>query len=152
MKLKPEVKQRWIEALRSDEYAQGYGALRAGENCFCCLGVLCDIASKDGVGTWGGKLSTIVLPDVEFLSGSSHEVSYLPAGVVEWAFEIPVDEVDPEDRRWERMQCLRDPNVVVAVDGDEEDPESEMGATGLSDLNDGGSTFVEIAKLIEEQL
>jgi hypothetical protein len=39
----PEIKQQWIDALRSGKYTQGRGALRSQGNRFCCLGVLCDI-------------------------------------------------------------------------------------------------------------
>jgi len=35
-----EVKRRWIEALRSGEYKQGYGILRTVDNEYCCMGVL----------------------------------------------------------------------------------------------------------------
>jgi hypothetical protein len=45
----PELKQRWLDALRSGKYKQGKGALRTGKDHFCCLGVLCDIS---GAGEW----------------------------------------------------------------------------------------------------
>ncbi len=35
-------KQKWVAALRSGLYIQGYGALREGRT-HCCLGVLCDV-------------------------------------------------------------------------------------------------------------
>lgn len=40
-----ELKQKWVEALRSGKYKQGKEALRRcePEESFCCLGVLCDI-------------------------------------------------------------------------------------------------------------
>jgi hypothetical protein len=41
-KLNPELKARWVAALRSSEYKQGRYLLRNDENEFCCLGVLCD--------------------------------------------------------------------------------------------------------------
>lgn len=40
-----ENRKLWVEALRSDKYAQGKGKLRAGDS-FCCLGVLCDLAGE----------------------------------------------------------------------------------------------------------
>lgn len=43
------IRQKWIDALRSGEYKQGKGRLRNSENEFCCLGVLCDLAAKEGV-------------------------------------------------------------------------------------------------------
>lgn len=48
-----QVYRHWIKALRSDEYKQHRGALRGlrGDS-FCCLGVLCDLAAKDGGPQW----------------------------------------------------------------------------------------------------
>jgi hypothetical protein len=42
-----QLKKQWLEALRSGKYDQGTGQLRDG-NCFCCLGILCDIFSPSG--------------------------------------------------------------------------------------------------------
>lgn len=44
-----EVKTLWVEALRSGKYKQGTGALRNDKNEYCCLGVLCDVARKEGI-------------------------------------------------------------------------------------------------------
>jgi hypothetical protein len=43
VKLSPELKQRWVEALRSGQYPQGKGLLKNYESEYCCLGVLCDL-------------------------------------------------------------------------------------------------------------
>jgi hypothetical protein len=45
MSMNPEVKAKWVAALRSGEYEQGVEALKAGD-AFCCLGVLCDLYAK----------------------------------------------------------------------------------------------------------
>lgn len=37
-----EHRRLWIEALRSGRYEQGVSALR-DDDCFCCLGVACDL-------------------------------------------------------------------------------------------------------------
>lgn len=47
VKLKPEVKAKLLEALRSGRYKQGKGYLRNVDNCFCVLGVLCDVVEPD---------------------------------------------------------------------------------------------------------
>lgn len=47
--MKQELKNKWVEALRSGDYQQGRSVLRSHDDKFCCLGVLCDIASKDGI-------------------------------------------------------------------------------------------------------
>jgi hypothetical protein len=44
-KLDPELKAKWLDALRSGKYKQGQAVLRTSEECFCCLGVLGDIAA-----------------------------------------------------------------------------------------------------------
>lgn len=44
-----DVKEAWVAALRSDEYPQSRGELRARDG-YCCLGVLTDLAVKAGVG------------------------------------------------------------------------------------------------------
>jgi hypothetical protein len=47
-----ETAQKWIDALRSDEYRQGYGTLRQvnedGTYCHCVAGVLADIIDPKG--------------------------------------------------------------------------------------------------------
>lgn len=42
-----EIKAKWLEALRSDEYRQGRLGLRR-DDAFCCLGVLCDVLDANG--------------------------------------------------------------------------------------------------------
>ena len=42
----PELKAKWLGALRSGKYEQGHHRLHEG-NKFCCLGVLCDIAGYE---------------------------------------------------------------------------------------------------------
>lgn len=46
--MNPEIKQQWIEALRSGRYKQGQGSLRDHDE-YCCLGVLCDLAEQAGI-------------------------------------------------------------------------------------------------------
>lgn len=43
MKVKPEFKQPWLDALRSGDFIQGTGTLRDNGK-HCCLGVLCEAA------------------------------------------------------------------------------------------------------------
>lgn len=46
-RMNPEIKARWVAALRSGEYKQGRGDLRRESGEFCCLGVLCDLFDPD---------------------------------------------------------------------------------------------------------
>ncbi len=42
------LKSKWVKALRSGKYKQGFGALKS-DNSYCCLGVLCDVSN---IGAW----------------------------------------------------------------------------------------------------
>ena len=44
--MKPELKARWIAALRSGKFKQGRNFL-ARNNEFCCLGVACEVFKDD---------------------------------------------------------------------------------------------------------
>ncbi|MEM9067149.1 MAG: hypothetical protein AAGE52_01545 [Myxococcota bacterium] len=44
----PELKAKWLKALRSGDYKQGAHQLRTRKG-YCCLGVLCDVS---GAGSW----------------------------------------------------------------------------------------------------
>jgi hypothetical protein len=50
-KMDPELKRRWLEALRGDRYAQGQQVLRDYDGngyVHCCLGVLLDVVDPAG--------------------------------------------------------------------------------------------------------
>jgi hypothetical protein len=57
--MNPTIKQKWVDALRSGKYEQGQWKLTRiddytdimgeGKEKFCVLGVLCDIALREGV-------------------------------------------------------------------------------------------------------
>jgi hypothetical protein len=84
--MKQEIKERWTTALRSGEYEQGVGYLRY-EGKFCCLGVLCDLAVKDGV------MREKKLPSGSYGYGDDKLVGSLPVEVRDWA-DLP--DGDPE--------------------------------------------------------
>lgn len=73
--MKPKVKEKWLEALRSGEYKQTKKHLR-DENGFCCLGVLCDIHAKETGGEWLGGDDAYTYQDWGGI---------LPPSVMEWA-------------------------------------------------------------------
>ena len=73
--MRADVKAGWVAALRSGEYLQGKGALRATcpeQDKFCCLGVLCDVVGGTWIGgspyykrfqqTGGGEPAKLLLP------------------------------------------------------------------------------------------
>lgn len=85
--MKADIKERWVEALRSGRYVQGQGKLNKGDK-FCCLGVLCDLAERDGVVT-----SHIAVSGERVYSGpEGSDSSLLPRDVASWA---GLDQLDP---------------------------------------------------------
>jgi hypothetical protein len=83
-----DVKRRWLEALRSDKYEQtdqilGYYNDYSNKRFFCCLGVLCDIYSKEtGRGEWLSH---------SFKIDSVNYLNFLPNEVMDWAGLIEND-------------------------------------------------------------
>ena len=71
-----EIKQRWIQALRSGEYEQGYENLyHCGK--FCCLGVLTDLYIKEHDLQWH--------KDVADLWSFENNGGTVPESVQKWA-------------------------------------------------------------------
>ena len=133
-RMNPEIKAKWIAALRSGQYEQARGGLqrilyRDNEtghiDCgFCCLGVLCDLAWKEDVCYW--KDQGAVFNDQ--FGRAVYNADALPGPVMEWA---GLDSVDPE---------------VPFFFGD-------IGKATLSNLNDSFRLdFGQIADIIEENL
>lgn len=64
-----EIKEKWVKALRSGEYQQGFGYLQK-EGHYCVIGVLCAINPEftavtfDGITKYNG---TAFLPDMRGL-------------------------------------------------------------------------------------
>ena len=71
-----EVKQKWLNALRSGEYIQGKSKLKDG-NTFCCLGVLTDLYIKEHKNCYW--------KDDPFIDGEIEENNVLCAKVKKWA-------------------------------------------------------------------
>lgn len=138
-KLKPAVKELWLQALRSGDYKQGHGKLKTraygGTVEHCCLGVLCDLAAQQGVVPFRYAAVSIEVVGCEGLwrFGQQEDHLLLPKEVTQWAFES-----DIERDNW----LNRNPLVV-----------HQKQAIGLSELNDTRHLpFTEIADVIEAQL
>ena len=80
--MKPEIKQKWLDALRGGEYSQGRFQLRDDDNNFCCLGVLCDLYLKEHNKEWvkGEEQFAYLIPSQD---GNSGEI--LTNEVIEWS-------------------------------------------------------------------
>lgn len=127
--MKPEIKKRWVEALRSGKYPQAKAALR-NKYGYCCLGVLCDLAIEEGIGHWGEKCGESDVYPFITDNASESEWEVLPISVQEWAgLEDRNPTTMTKDRPYKSVRPLR-----------------------LSALNDDGVSFNKIADLISEHL
>ena len=121
--MKEDIRDRWADALESDEFKQGDGALyRIEGKKYCCLGVLCELYVRDGRGEWEDNGTG----DMHLYS----EGAILPDAVVEWS---DLDSNDPYVKHANTMGLqVRNP---------------------LTHLNDATyMDFKEIAALIRQQL
>lgn len=128
--MKQDVKDTWVAALRSGEYTQGVGFLHqvtSRGNERCCLGVLCDLAVKDGVDLHvrGSGLA------VEY-NGDGY---FVPGAVMAWAGLLSNEGALTEE--W----------AVPVGDAADDGPV----VSSLASANDDGATFTQIADLIEER-
>jgi hypothetical protein len=119
-----EIKQEWVKALRSGEYEQGRNQLKTKNGKFCCLGVLCDLYSKKNNVPWSTESSSI---HKNFQHYTIHgALENLPDQVKAWA---GLQESDPVVKH-------KDPFPTHVH---------------LSYINDQGTSFAEIANIIEEE-
>lgn len=138
--MNPKIKERWLAALRSGDYKQtdGYLSIKSAVpnddqfDGFCCLGVLCEIAVADGV------VQKQRVSENSFFEYGNPELddwdhSVLPRSVMEWA-------------------GLQDDNPSVNAVEDGLDPEEYDAWVPLSEPNDNGSSFNQIAAWIERDL
>lgn len=88
--MSPELKEKWVAALRSGKYKQGKKVLRTYENTFCCLGVLCDIANPNGwepaPGSWAyqGNQHDLIGTDLDYLDRKQSCLANMNDGCGEW--------------------------------------------------------------------
>jgi hypothetical protein len=127
-----EIKAQWVTALRSGDYKQGTSVLHRvtnGEDTYCCLGVLCDLAEKAGVSVSRHNRSSCSCS----MCNGDRVVTYggmddfLPGIVKDWA-------------------GLDSPNPTTSVQVEDTNTNAS-----LSYLNDNGKTFEEIAAIIERE-
>lgn len=68
----------WVDALRSGEYKQGEGRLARVDNTYCCLGVVCELAIKNGLDV------VKQIYTIDSCYSYDDEPSFLPLKVREW--------------------------------------------------------------------
>lgn len=124
-----EVIKKWVAALRSGDYRQTEGWLH-DENGYCCLGVLCDIAVKDGVIP---SETTRVNSHGETITEYDGQSQLLPQSVSDWS------------------GITHSEGGYVYIPCEDEDGDVTVCKGTLVEANDNyGATFAVIAALIEE--
>lgn len=142
VKLDPEFKRRWVEALRSGEYVQIIDRLGDCSNGRCCLGVATDVAMEMGIVpnlSVSVEFGERLYVDDEGLA----EDTELPGPVREALLLGEIDILLQVD-----LATLGDHVELSEVDESFRHP----GMYSAALLNDSGMTFAEIADLIEQQL
>jgi hypothetical protein len=129
------VKAKWIAALRSGEYQQAKGVLNSTAG-MCCLGVLCDIYSKEHAVDWDYRIATVT--------------------------NIPLELEDKEIGHFLGSPLILTDKVIAWANVDSENPqilgikkfvtfkgEVTVKPTSLAELNDSGLSFNQIADMIQ---
>lgn len=127
--MNPEIKEKWIAALRSGDYKQGKSYLAKkgvdGVIRYCCLGVLCEIAVKEGIAQRFHENSSFIAYGI---SERYQDETYLTKEIAAWA--------------------------GIRYNGQlhEGDVEKSTPTNNLAVANDAELSFEHIAKMIEENL
>ena len=125
-----DLKQQWIDALRSKQYKQGKKVLcqvdEKGKESFCCLGVLFDIAGGEVDGEWSEVKSGNLLP---FYSNK----------------DLKVRSAKVKSAKSSNEEFL--PKGFIKFSGVERKVQNK-----LAEMNDYGHSFKEIADWIEKNL
>lgn len=120
--MNPEIKEKWLKALRSGEYKQGRGSLQKSGNRFCCLGVLCDLYQKEHpTSFWDKDHPTSFWDGYKFvISEGRIRTALPPQKVLDWAGMVDVFYIDNNSLQ------------------------------NLASKNDEGASFKQIADIIEK--
>lgn len=153
-KLKPEIKQKWIKALRSGEYQQTKGRLKRDDG-FCCLGVLCDVYDPSG---WVNDQPKRDYNRGDYyydyeINNSLREASVIPKEMEKDIFESNNLLYNPAVRIKDLPENIRKKVIQKCTEESEEHlSEEDMieETLSLTDLNDSMNlSFNEIADVIE---
>jgi hypothetical protein len=119
--LNTEIAEKWVTALESGEYTQGFGVLQQ-DGKYCCLGVLCELAVKEGI---------IQPPTLDI------DNSYQYGSFETWSTETLPDEVI----EWAQMNSNEG---MISLNYD------DKSYCSLIDMNDSRVSFKQIAEKIRE--
>ena len=116
-----DIAEKWVAALRSGEYKQGKDVLAVCDRTkHCCLGVLCEVAIKEGLEV---QVETLVDHHAAIFDNSK---AFLPVSVADWAgMKTRLGDVPASEK-----------TTLSTV-------------LSLMGMNDGGHSFGAIANVIE---
>jgi hypothetical protein len=123
----------WVDALRSGEFEQGYSLLRTSEGRYCCLGVACEVARRNGLelDSWKDEDGDVAYGERH---GSDWSTMQLPGKVADWYGFVD-----------DAGNSVVDPPLATCTDGDLDD------AYVATFVNDSmGANFSRIADLVEQ--
>lgn len=144
LKMKAEIKQQWVDALRLGNHQQGKGYLHSMQPVgfdefderFCCLGILSLLCKQAGF-----VESEPADGGYRIAYGATCETSYLPFEVIDWAgleFE--------GERQYNHNSRVEESRGTISRGTRREFYRDEL---SLSVMNDRGKSFEEIAGEIE---
>ena len=103
------IAERWATALESGEYVQGRGELRS-DQYFCCLGVLCELATADGVAIERADDGHGYRAAIGFLNGMPPEEVYTWCGLDGALADLYADMNDSDESFEEIAKRIREDN------------------------------------------
>lgn len=135
----PEAKRLWVEALRSGRYPQATGALHSREG-WCCLGVACDVAVRNGV-----PLNYEINSDgFGFWDGMSQ---YLPVAMEHWMGTTMSPQVQIDEQAYDKLVDWAEHSTDWGAS-----PYVIGSIVTLAEMNDNGVPFSIIAGVIERTM
>jgi len=146
LKMKAEIKQQWVDALRLGNYRQGAAELHSMrplgfdeyDERFCCLGILSLLCQQAGFVESGNSPED---DRYRISYGVTCETEYLPYEVIDWAgMEFEGERKYTGDSRLEESRG-------IITNGTRE--ANFLDDLSLSMMNDKGIPFEEIADAIE---
>ena len=137
--MKKNIANKWIKALTSNKYKQGRNVLcHQGANKqykYCCLGVLCDLYTKDSDIAKNPK-KQLEVTKVKWQVLANRK----PADVT--CYNDHMEDLPEEVRNW---AGLRTSSAEI-----KNREATSLGFASLAEMNDTGSSFEEISKVIKK--
>ena len=138
-KMNIEIKQKWVNALRSGEYEQGSEKLYSGRG-YCCLGVLCDLYSKENGLKWEFRGDDVIKTEDEIVSSQLQKFDY-------FYFDDESEFLHESVKEWAELS-VKNPQVRVEYEDDED---ARFYVDEIANVNDSGYSFTQLAEIIENQ-